>query len=189
MSLIELVDNSRSDINTVHSYLEKYHDILNKKKDSSLNVLQIGIKNGGNIKLWNDFFNNATIYALDTMNIDNVWDGIKNNNKIKLYTSIDPYSTDFFKYNLLNKKIKFDIVIDDGTHTLESMIQFIKLYSQLLCDDGILVIEDIQNAGWIHMLTVNVPEEIKQFVKVYDLRKNKNRYDDILFTIDKSNKN
>jgi len=28
---------------------------------------------------------------------------------------------------------------------------------------------------------------VKQFIKVYDLRKNKNRYDDIVFTIDKSN--
>jgi hypothetical protein len=28
---------------------------------------------------------------------------------------------------------------------------------------------------------------LKQFIKVYDLRPNKNRYDDIVFTIDKLN--
>ena len=32
-----------------------------------------------------------------------------------------------------------------------------------------------------------VPEHLKQFIKIYDLRPNKNRYDDIVFTIDKSN--
>ena len=32
-----------------------------------------------------------------------------------------------------------------------------------------------------------VPEHLKQFIKSYDLRPNKNRYDDIVFTIDKSN--
>jgi hypothetical protein len=120
------------------------------------------------------------------MNIDNVTDEIKNNEKIILCTSIDAYNSDFFTYQLLNKNIKFDFMLDDGPHTLESMIQFIKLYSQLLTEDGILIIEDVQNWGWIHMLTINVPDDLKQFVKVYDLRENKNRYDDIIFTIDKS---
>jgi hypothetical protein len=30
-------------------------------------------------------------------------------------------------------------------------------------------------------------DNLKQFVNVYDLRENKNRYDDIVITIDKSN--
>lgn len=29
------------------------------------------------------------------------------------------------------------------------------------------------------------PEHLKQYIKTYDLRKNKGRYDDIVFTIDK----
>ena len=77
-------------------------------------------------------------------------------------------------------------MLDDGPHTLESMKQFIKLYSQLLTDDGILIVEDVQDWGWIDILRNEVPESLKQYVKVYDLRKNKNRYDDIVFTIDKS---
>ena len=137
--------------------------------------------------MWNDFFINATVYGLDIMNIDNVTDEIKNNDKIILYTSIDAYNSDFFTYQLLNKNIKFDFMLDDGPHTLESMIQFIKLYSQLLTEDGILIIEDVQNWGWIMMLKAFVPDDLKKFVKVYDLRENKNRYDDIVFTIDKSN--
>jgi cephalosporin hydroxylase len=187
MSLLELIDNSRTDKNTTHSYLELYQTLLSKKKENAKNVLEVGIFEGGSIKLWNDFFINATVYGLDKMDIENVWSEIKNNDKIILYTSIDAYNSDFFTYQLLNKNIKFDFVIDDGPHTLESMIQFIKLYSRLLTDDGILIIEDIQKWGWIHMLTINVPDDLKQFVKVYDLRENKNRYDDIVFTIDKLN--
>ena len=34
------------------------------------------------------------------------------------------------------------LVLDDGAHTLQSMIQFIKLYSQILTADGILIRED-----------------------------------------------
>ncbi len=29
-------------------------------------------------------------------------------------------------------------MLDDGPHSLDSMIQFIKLYSQIMTDDGIL---------------------------------------------------
>jgi hypothetical protein len=64
------------------------------------------------------------------------------------------------------------------------MIQFIKLYSPLLADDGLLIIEDIQSYEWINVLTDNVPYELRQFIKIYDLRHIKNRWDDIVFTID-----
>jgi hypothetical protein len=67
------------------------------------------------------------------------------------------------------------------------MKAFIKLYSQIMTDDGILIIEDVQHWDWINLLTNEVPENLKQFIKVYDLRSNKNRYDDIVFTIDKLN--
>lgn len=78
-------------------------------------------------------------------------------------------------------------MLDDGPHTLESMKQFINLYSKLMTDDGILIIEDVQSIKWINILINELPEHLKQFVKVFDLRRNKNRYDDIVFTIDKSN--
>jgi hypothetical protein len=77
-------------------------------------------------------------------------------------------------------------MLDDGPHTLDSMTQFIRLYSQVMKDDGILIIEDVQSWDWLSVLTNQVPDHLKQYVKVYDLRHNKGRYDDIVFTIDKS---
>jgi hypothetical protein len=187
MSLEEIVDNSRTDKNTRHSYLPLYQKLLISKKENAKNVLEVGIYNGGSIKLWSDFFTNANVYGLDVMHIDAVWEEIKNNEKIILHTSSDAYDNDFFINNFLNKNIKFDFMLDDGPHTLESMKQFIKLYSQIMTDDGILIIEDVQSLDWIDILTNEVPENLKQFIKVYDLIKNKDRYDDIVFTIDKSN--
>jgi hypothetical protein len=78
-------------------------------------------------------------------------------------------------------------MLDDGPHDLNSMKQFIKLYSQIMTNDGILIIEDVQDISWINVLINEVPDNLRQFIKVYDLRENKNRYDDIVFTIDKSN--
>ena len=74
-------------------------------------------------------------------------------------------------------------MLDDGPHSLESMKQFIKLYSQILSDDGVLIIEDVQNIGWMDVLSEQVPEHLKSFIEIYDLRHIKNRYGDLVFVI------
>jgi len=66
------------------------------------------------------------------------------------------------------------------------MKQFIKLYSQVMAEDGILIIEDVQDWDWIDILIDETPKHLKEFIKCYDLRDIKGRYDDIVFTINKS---
>ena len=124
---------------------------------------------------------------MDILPIYRVMDELLNDDRVILYTSSNAYDNKFFTTQFLNKNIKCDFMLDDGPHTLESMKQFIKLYSQIMTDDGILIIEDVQSWDWIDTLKNEVPDNLKQFIKVYDLRENKNRYDDIVFTIDKSN--
>jgi hypothetical protein len=192
MSLEDLVDSFKTDKNTRHSYLPLYQKLLENKKETAKNVLEVGVgdfgeKNGGSIKLWRDYFTNATIYGLDILPINRVMDELLNDDRVILYMSCDAYNADFFKMHFLNRNIKYDFMLDDGPHTLESMKKFINLYSQIMTDDGILIIEDVQSLDWIDILKNEVPEHLKQFIKVYDLRANKNRYDDIVFTIDKSN--
>ena len=53
--------------------------------------------------------------------------------------------------------------------------------------DGILIIVVVLSLGWLDVLTNTVPEHLKQYIKIYDLREVKGRYDDIVFTIDKLN--
>jgi len=187
MSPEEIDRSSRTDKNTRHSYLPLYQKLLVSKKETAKNVLEIGICYGGSIKLWNEFFTNATIHALDILHINQIWDNIKNNDKIILYTSVDAYNNDFFINNILRQNIKFDFMLDDGPHTLETMTQFIRLYAQLMTDDGILIIEDVQSWKWIDVLINETPEHLKKYINIYDLRSIKKCDDDIVFTIDKSN--
>jgi hypothetical protein len=191
MSLVDLVDNNRTDKNTLHSYLPLYDSLFSKKKDTATNILEVGIgpfkaSNGGSIKLWRDYFTNARIFAIDILPLDQVYDLIKKDHRIQLYTNTNAYDMNFVHNTFINNNIKFDMVLDDGPHTIESMIQFVSLYSNLLKDDGILVIEDVQDFSWIEILTRTTPNHLKQFIEVYDLRANKGRYDDIVFVINKS---
>jgi hypothetical protein len=188
---MDLVDNTKTDKNTYHSYLPLYESLFNGKKNSATHILEIGIgpfkeSNGGSIKLWADYFKNANIFSVDIIPISDVNEIIINNHRIHLFTEADAYNINFFKNSFLKSNMRFDIILDDGPHTLESMLSFIRLYSNVIKDDGILLIEDVQDINWIKLLTNITPHHLRKYIEVYDRRKIKDRYDDIVFVINKS---
>jgi hypothetical protein len=184
MSLKSL-NNNLNDKDTVHSYLETYDKLFQSKKYGNVNVLEIGIYQGGSIKLWKDYFINGHIYGVEINGLDTILDNsIKHDDRITLYTNTNAYDDNFLKSKLDN--IKFDFLIDDGPHTLESMIFYLTNYVHLLKADGVLIIEDVQDYSWIEVLKNNTPTEFQQYIKVIDIRHIKGRYDDLLFIIDKS---
>ena len=185
ISLTSLCDNKKTDKNTVHSYLPLYQELLSPARETAKNVLEVGVAAGGSIKLWHDFFTNATVYGIDIVDIITV-EEIRRNNRIALYTSNNAYDEVFFKKQFLDKNIKFDFMIDDGPHTLESMKHFVTLYSQIMTDNGILIVEDLKELRWVEELANVTPENLKPYIQAYDLRRNKNRYDDIVFVINRN---
>ena len=156
--MLSLINNDKTDKNTVHSYIELYESLLEHKKDTAKNILEIGIDRGGSIKLWHDYFPNATIYGLDIMPLRETWDQIRCEPRIKL-GRFDAYDDKFFNDNFFGK-IKFDMMLDDGPHSLESMKKFILLYTNIMADDGILIIEDVQSMEWLDELKKVVPEHL-----------------------------
>jgi hypothetical protein len=181
--MLSLIDNTRTDKNTTHSYIPLYESLLEKRREKVKNVLEIGIDKGGSIKLWHDYFPMANVYGLDIMKNNDVWDELKNNGRIHLMTETNAYTPEVIDSL---RHIQFDMILDDGPHTLESMKFYVQNYSSLLADDGILILEDVQSMDWLLVLSQCVPEDLQKYVKTYDLRENKGRYDDIVFVIDKS---
>ena len=181
LSLSSIVDNILTDKNTEHSYLELYENIMHKNKFTAKNILEIGINVGGSIKLWNDYFINATIYGLDIIESPDFLNKYPRINTFK----INAYTIDSVNY-FVEKDIKFDFIIDDGPHTLESMIFTLIHYSKLLTPRGVLIIEDIQSIEWAYLFE-KITNKYKENTHIYDLRENKGRYDDIVFTFTNSN--
>lgn len=185
MTLLDKIDNSRTDKNTVHSYISLYQKLLKRYKGRATNILEIGIgpekhSNGGSIKLWHDYFKTATVWAADIIPYSKVYDGIKNNPRINIVLG-NAYNENENTYKILSKQ-KYDFILDDGPHSLQSMIQCIKLYLPLIKKDGIFIIEDVQDFSWFDILRSHVDLNI-YCVITYDLRKNKDRYDDLVFTV------
>lgn len=186
MSLVELVDNNNTDKNTDHSYLDTYDKLFHSSKFTAKNILEIGMASGGSIRLWYDYFLNAKIYGVDVNPVSSIRADILNKPRIRTYSETNGYDFSFVQREFIDKDIRFDLVVDDGPHTLKSMIQCILLYSELLSDNGILVIEDVQRPEWFEVLTEMVPDELKGCIMLYDLRDIKGRFDDLLFIINKN---
>jgi len=179
-----LIDNNRSDKSVIHSYLPLYEELLSKKKDTATDVLEIGICYGGSIKLWHDYFSNANIYALDIIPYNKIWDELKNKDRIKLFSSFDAYNKDIVQRCFGVKK--FDFILDDGPHTLASQLNFLNTYLPFLKDDGILIIEDVESLEYLEILKKNTYLCYQKYIKTFDLRDKKGRYDDLVFCIDMS---
>ena len=181
-----------TDKNTTHSYYDLYNKLLEPIRKIAKNVLEIGIgnfgaKNGGSVHLWSLYFKNAQIYTADIIPPERAYDIIRNNPNITMYTNTDAYDEAFVNREFIEKGVKFDMMLDDGPHTLATNCKFIELYSQLMSETGILIIEDVQKFEWTELFYLATPPELRKYIKIYDLRHKKGRYDDIVFTIDKVN--
>ena len=75
----------------------------------------------------------------------------------------------------------FDIIVDDGPHTLQSQIDCITKWWPKLKVGGKMIIEDIQTEDDLLVLRAMNPPSGS--LNVYDLRPNKGRYDDIIIQI------
>jgi len=188
MDLKEFINQKhyRTDKFTGHSYLDTYHSLLSHRKDTIKNVLEIGISKGGSILLWRDFFPNAQIYAVD---IEDTPEDLVNDSQERMTLfKANAYDVKFVEDNFIKKGLKFDLIIDDGPHTMSSWMFFATHYPQLLSDNGIFVIEDIPSDN----PNRNIPNEIKKYLpphlqakaKTVNLTHIKNRWDDIMVVLE-----
>lgn len=158
----DLIDHRFTDKGTVHSYIDTYESLFSPIRDSCTRVLEVGVKEGGSIKLWNDYFPNAEIHGID---ID--MSGVKadlSSSRIRLHTQ-NGYSYDVIK---AFEPSSFDVLIEDGLHTKDTVVAFAAMYPQLLKEGGICVIEDIQSMDWIPDIRKAFPDYME--VEVVDLR-------------------
>jgi len=178
-----------TDKNTQHSYAEIYQELLSPLVERQGSLLDIGVRYGGSIILWNEFLPKFKIFGLEVeYNLIEYAQNYINSHQDKITIEFrDAYTEETKNYIKSINPEGFDVIIDDGPHTEESQVDFINLYLDLLKEDGILIIEDIQDISSVNILKNSVPQsELFDYeVTLYDRREIKQRYDDILLTIRK----
>ena len=168
---------------TGHAYGEFYDKLFEGKECDRLNLLEIGINEGGSVRLWHDYLIESEIHGVD---IDNVACRKNRLSYPRLWSKeIDAYSENFIVWlKMISVEINkfFDIIIDDGSHQLYDQIYALKNFPSYLKSGGILVIEDIPSGAETEIIK-HAPSG--GTVEVINLRHVTGRWDDCLITFKK----
>lgn len=128
------------------TYFPVYEKHLNKFVNKKPRILEIGIMNGGSVEMWLNYFGKGTeIIAIDINPtcLNFTYDG-------DVKTIIGDQGSELFWDDFLKENKNFDIVLDDGGHTMVQQIVTLNKVFPILNDNGVFLVEDIHTSYWEH---------------------------------------
>lgn len=151
-TLTEIANSTPTDKGTSfrskHGFTDFYELFISKftlKSESTpINILEIGVDEGKSLHMWDKYFaGKCSVLGLDiddkthlnTPNI-NCYQLDQNN-----LSQLEYYCTYFQESN-----IKFDIIIDDGSHHMKDQILTFTHFFDFLSNDGVYFIEDLHTS-------------------------------------------
>ncbi len=121
-----------------HGYTKTYEIIFSDFKDKNFNILELGSFYGNAAAALYFYFKQATIFSAD-INPDMF--KYKSDRINNFY--IDSSSRRSLIDNVIDKKINFDIIIEDASHALKSQIISLFMLFPLVNSGGYFVIEEL----------------------------------------------
>lgn len=126
-------------------YLKEYERLFNSYRNDAIHLLEVGVQNGGSLEIWSKYFPNAQ--KLVGCDINEKCRSLKYDHK-NIFVLIGDIASAETKANILQLSNKYDIIIDDGSHTSPDVIKTFLLYFEALTDDGLYIVEDIHCSYW-----------------------------------------
>ena len=158
-----------------HSYLTgKYDELFAPYQHLPINLLEIGVYNGGSLILWNKFFSQANIHAFDKQDVR--CDDSKNLDRVTFMlrdayfdSTIDAIQDGYY-----------DIIIEDGSHFIGHQHDVVYKYCPKIKKGGMLVVEDIHGEENMQSLENLAKKLDYSKVETYDNRAATGIYDEML---------
>ena len=126
-------------------YLSSYDAILSPYKNQKINLLEIGVQNGGSLEIWSKYFVDAQHIIGCDIN-PQCGDLVFDDSRIRVF--VGDASQEETHQTILETSMSFDIIIDDGSHTSRDIIHNFALYFNNLRDGGVYIIEDLHCSYW-----------------------------------------
>ncbi len=126
-------------------YLGVYERVVSDYQTLTINLLEIGVQNGGSLEIWGKYFPRANHIMGCDIN-PKCADLCFDDSRIKLV--VGDANDETTKHNLLDISPSFDIIIDDGSHTSADIIKTFALYFDHLNDGGVYIAEDLHCSYW-----------------------------------------
>lgn len=126
-----------------HNYTEIYAKYFGPIKEKPIKFLEIGIYKGASVKLWEEYFKNADLHFMD------------------ITFQYAEYYSARSHYHLCNQESipelekfiqeaggEFDIILDDGGHTMSMQITSLTKLFPHVKSGGMYIIEDLHTSYW-----------------------------------------
>lgn len=121
-----------------HNFTPWYHSKLNHLRNLPINVLEIGVFHAQSLRTWKDYFPKANIYGFDI-----------NDRRCYIEERIfieQGDQTDIPFIKSVFGDIKFDLIIDDGGHTMfQQQTTFVNIFDRLN-NNGVYILEDLHTS-------------------------------------------
>ena len=173
-----------SDKGSEHNYIKGYYGHeFHDKRDTVKNILEIGVASGGSLVLWTQWFTNAKVLGIDIS--EDSLDSYKKTRGENEYPNVEIRIQDAYSDPVIAEHPNdfYDYIIDDGPHSIQSMVVAVRKWLPKIKPGGKLIIEDIQNYDWFVALEKEIDKELSDESRRFDFRKSKNRYDDMIFEV------
>lgn len=126
-----------------HNYTDVYARYFAPLKDNPIKFLEIGINMGNSVKLWEEYFKKAELHFIDiTLSNVNYY------SQRSHYHIANQESTSDLHMFIEKTGGDFDIIIDDGGHTMTQQITSFKCLFPHIKSGGMYIIEDLHTSYW-----------------------------------------
>ena len=123
-----------------HNYTELYERLFFPWKDESIKIFEIGIANGGSLKMWQAYFPQARIFAADILPKSEF-----ENARVKTLVA-DQANREQLQAAIETSGSDIHILIDDGGHTMEQQQVSLGFLFKHVTPGGYYVIEDVHTS-------------------------------------------
>jgi SAM-dependent methyltransferase len=133
------------DTDKLQGYVELYEPLLRPFEGQDVRLLELGVRRGGSLLLWRDWFPRGTIVGLDLapVTLDDP------TGRIRVYQGDQADTALLSRIAGETAPDGFDIIIDDASHlAAPTRVSFWHLFDRHLRPGGLYVIEDWGTGYW-----------------------------------------
>ena len=136
----------RHDTDKGTQYTQVYDRWLASVREQRMRMLEIGLYNGGSLRMWREYLPNATLHGMDVDRRTLAYELEIPGTKVRLVDQADARALRAFVDELGGS---YDVIVDDGGHTMEQQIVSFEVLFPHVVSGGIYVIEDLGTSYFV----------------------------------------
>jgi hypothetical protein len=137
---------ARHDTDKGVDFTSVYHSLLSHVREAPLRLLEIGLYNGGSLRMWREYLPNATLHGIDVDRRTLAYELEIPGTKVRLVDQADARALRAFVDELGGS---YDVILDDGGHTMEQQIVSFEVLFPHVVSGGVYIIEDLGTSYFV----------------------------------------